>query len=71
MTRRNLMLCVTVAVTVGAWYAGPGLNNLSIAALIVGIPIPLALSRLLAARRGDWSWGWSASLACISVAGIF
>ena len=51
LTRRNLLLCLTVAVTVGAWYAGPGQSFLPIAALIVGLPIPLALSRLLAARR--------------------
>jgi hypothetical protein len=51
LTRRNLMLCVTVAVIVAVWYAGPGLSYLAIAALVVGLPIPLALSRLLAARR--------------------
>jgi hypothetical protein len=36
---------------VAVWYAGPGLSYLAIAALVVGLPIPLALSRLLAARR--------------------
>jgi hypothetical protein len=51
LTRRNLMLCLTVAVTVAAWYAGPGLSYLPIAALVVGLPIPLALSRLLAAHH--------------------
>jgi Peptidase family M23 len=51
LTRRNLILCLTVAVTVALWYAGPGLSYLPIAALVVGLPIPLALSRLLAARR--------------------
>jgi hypothetical protein len=49
--RRNLMLCLTAAVSVAAWYSGPGLSYLPIAALVVGLPIPLALSRLLAARR--------------------
>jgi Peptidase family M23 len=52
LTRRNLMLCLTAAVTVAVWYAGPGLSYVPIAALIVGLPIPLALSRFLAARRG-------------------
>jgi hypothetical protein len=52
LTRRNLMLCLTAAVTVAVWYAGPGLSYLPIAVLVVGLPIPLALSRLLAARRG-------------------
>jgi hypothetical protein len=63
LTRRNLMLCLTVAVTVAVWYTGPGLSYLSIAALIVGLPIPLTLSRLLAARRGRLELG--------SVAGVF
>lgn len=51
LTRRNLILCLTVAATVALWYAGPGLSYLAIAALVVGLPIPLALSRLLAARQ--------------------
>jgi hypothetical protein len=37
LTRRNLMLCLTVAVTVAEWYAGPGLSYLPIAALVVGL----------------------------------
>ena len=57
LTRRNLMLCLTVAVTVAGWYAGPGLSFLAIAALVLGLPIPLALSRLLAARRGRLELG--------------
>jgi hypothetical protein len=52
LTRRNLILCLTVAATVALWYAGPGLSYLAIAAFVVALPIPLALSRLLAARRG-------------------
>jgi hypothetical protein len=51
LTRRNLILCLTVAVTVATWYAGPGLSYLPIAALVIGLPIPLVLSRLLAARH--------------------
>ena len=51
LTRRNLLLCLTAAVTVATWYAGPGLSYLPIAGLIIVLPIPLALSRLLAARR--------------------
>jgi hypothetical protein len=39
-----------VAATVATWYAGPGLSYLPIAAFIVGLSIPLVLSRLLAAR---------------------
>lgn len=51
LTRRNLILCLTVAVTVTTWYAGPGLSYVPIAALVIGLPIPLVLSRLLAARH--------------------
>jgi hypothetical protein len=51
LTRRNLILCLTVAVTVATWYAGPGLSYLPIAALVIGPPVPLVLSRLLAARH--------------------
>jgi Peptidase family M23 len=57
LTRRNLILCLTLAVTVAAWYAGRGLSYLSIAALIVGLPIPLTLSRIVAARRGRLELG--------------
>lgn len=51
LTRRNLILCLTVAVTLATWYAGPGLSYVPIAALVIGLPIPLVLSRLLAARH--------------------
>jgi Peptidase family M23 len=57
LTRRNLMLCLTVAVTVAEWYAGPGLSFLAIAAFVLVLPVPLALSRLLAARRGRLEFG--------------
>jgi hypothetical protein len=57
LTRRNLMLCLTAGVTVAEWYAGPGLSFLAIAALVLALPVPLALSRLLAARRGRLELG--------------
>ena len=57
LTRRNLMLCLTVAVTVAGWYAGSGQSFLVIAALVLGLPIPLALSRVLARRRGRLELG--------------
>ena len=56
-TRRNLILCLTVAVTVATWYAGPGLSYLPIAALVIGLPIPLVLSRLLATRHDRLQFG--------------
>jgi Peptidase family M23 len=57
LTRRNLMLCLVVALTVAEWYAGPGLSFLAIAVLVLALPIPLALSRLLATRRGRLELG--------------
>jgi hypothetical protein len=51
VTRRNLLLCLTAAVTVAVWYTGPGLSYLPIAALVIGLPVPIVLSRLLAWRR--------------------
>jgi hypothetical protein len=42
---------------VAEWYAGPGLSFLAIAAFVLMLPVPLALSRLLAARRGRLELG--------------
>ena len=41
----------------GPWAAVPGQSFLAIAALVLGLPIPLALSRLLAGRRGRLEFG--------------
>jgi hypothetical protein len=51
LTRRNLILSMTVLVTVGVWYGGPGLSYLPIAVLVIVLPVFVAISRLVAARR--------------------
>jgi Peptidase family M23 len=51
LTRRNLILSLTVLVTVGIWYGGPGLSYLPIAVLVIVLPVFVAISRLVAARR--------------------
>ena len=53
LTRRNLILSMTVLVTVGIWYGGPGLSYLAIAVLVIVLPVFVAISRLVAARRGQ------------------
>ena len=51
LTRRNLILSLTVLVTVASWYDGPGLSFLPIMFLVLGLPVLIGLSRLVAARR--------------------
>jgi hypothetical protein len=51
LTRRNLILSMTVLVTVAIWYGGPGLSYLPIAVLVIMLPVFVAISRLVAARR--------------------
>ena len=57
LSRSNLAQCLTAAATVALCYAGPGLSYIPIAALIIALPIPLALSPLVAARRGRLELG--------------
>jgi hypothetical protein len=52
LTRRNLTLSLTLLMTVTVWYAERGLSFVPIAALVLGLPLLLGLSRLAAARRG-------------------
>jgi hypothetical protein len=56
-TRRNLILSSTVLLTVTVWYTGLGLSYLPIAALVVGLPVLLAITRWVAARRGRLEYG--------------
>ena len=44
---------MTVLVTVGIWYGGPGLSFLPISVLVILLPVFVAISRLVAARRGQ------------------
>jgi hypothetical protein len=56
-TRRNLILSATVIVGVAVWYTGTGLSYLPIAALVLGLPVLLGITRALAARRGRLEYG--------------
>ena len=51
LTRRNLILSLTVLVVVADWYAGRGLSLLPIAVLVLTLPLLIGLSRIVAARR--------------------
>jgi hypothetical protein len=56
-TRRNVILSLTVLLTVAAWYAGLGLSYLPIAVLVLGLPVLLAITRWVAAGRGRLEYG--------------
>jgi peptidase M23-like protein len=51
LTRRNLILSLTVLVVVADWYAGRGLSLLPIGVLVLTLPLIIGFSRLVAARR--------------------
>jgi hypothetical protein len=50
LTKRNLILALTVILTVATWYA-LGTSFLAIAQLVLAVPVIVAVTRLLAARR--------------------
>jgi hypothetical protein len=49
LTRRNLILSLTVLVIVANWYGDRGLSFLPIAALVIGLPLLIGFSRVIAA----------------------
>ena len=51
LTRRNLILSLTIVVVVADWYGGRGLSLLPIGVLVLTLPLIIGLSRLIAARR--------------------
>jgi hypothetical protein len=51
LTRRNLILSLTVLVVVADWYAGRGLSLLPIGVLVLTLPLIIGFSRLVSARR--------------------
>ncbi len=57
LTRRNLILSLTIVVVVADWYGGRGLSLLPIAGLVLGLPLLIGLSRLIAARRQRLEYG--------------
>ena len=57
LTRRNLILSLTVLVIVANWYGDRGLSFLPIAALVLGLPLLIGFSRVIAARRQRLEYG--------------
>jgi hypothetical protein len=51
LTRRNLILSLTVLVTVAAWYGSVGHSFLPIAVFVIVLPPVVGVGRLVAARR--------------------
>jgi Peptidase family M23 len=67
LTKRNLILCLTVAITVATWYSGVGQSFVAIAVLVPVVGAVLVVTRLLAVRRGRvegglWRRPWSRTL---------
>ena len=57
LTRRNLILSLTVLVVVADWYGERGLSLLPIAVLVLCLPLIIGFSRLVAARRQRLEYG--------------
>ena len=57
-SRRNLLLALTVIVTVATWHATVGLSFVVLAALVLGLPVVLVASRLRHARHGAVTFGF-------------
>ena len=57
LTRRNLILSINVLVIVANWYGDRGLSFLPIAALVLGLPLLIGFSRVIAARRQRLEYG--------------
>ena len=51
LSRRNLILSLTIVVVVATWYGDRGLSLLPIAVLVLSLPLLIGFSRLVAARR--------------------
>jgi hypothetical protein len=57
LTRRNLMLSLTILVSVGTWYGALGHSFIPIAVFVLVLPMLIGFSRLLAARKGRLEYG--------------
>jgi hypothetical protein len=57
LTRRNLILSLTVLVVVADWYGGRGLSLVPIGVLVICLPLLIGFSRLVAARRQRLEYG--------------
>jgi hypothetical protein len=57
-SKRNLLLALTALVTLATWHATVGLSFVILAALVLGLPVVLAASRLRHARQGELELGF-------------
>ena len=57
LTRRNLILSLTIVVVVAVWYGERGMSLLPIGVLVLTLPLIVGFSRLLAARRHRLEFG--------------
>jgi hypothetical protein len=57
LTRRNLILSLTIVVVVADWYGGRGLSLLPIGVLVLTLPLIIGCSRIVAARRQRLEYG--------------
>ena len=57
-SKRNLLLALTALVTYATWHATVGLSFVVLAALVLGLPVVLVVSRLRRARHGMLELGF-------------
>jgi hypothetical protein len=57
LTRRNLILSLTILVSVATWYGALGHSFIPIAVFVLVLPMLIGLSRLVAARKGRLEYG--------------
>jgi hypothetical protein len=57
LTRRNVILSLTIVVVVADWYGGRGLSLLPIGVLVLTLPLIIGCSRIVAARRQRLEYG--------------
>lgn len=57
LTRRNLMLSLTIVVVVANWYGERGASLLPMALLVLTMPLLIGLTRIFAARRQRLDYG--------------
>jgi hypothetical protein len=57
LTRRNLILSLTILVSVATWYGTLGHSFIPLAVFVLGLPLLIGCSRILAVRKGRLEYG--------------
>jgi Peptidase family M23 len=57
LTRRNLILSLTILVSVATWYGTLGHSFIPLAVFVLGLPLLIGCSRIVAARKGRLEYG--------------